>query len=182
MEPTLTAEADTELFDYYLAHRRQLVRFFTVRTQSRDTAEDIVQDIALRLQALPPSSASSVDTPLPFIYRIGINLMLDRVKQSRRTQLRDLSWTQTQTIDLNGACLHDGPDAEATVAARQQLARVVEIMEKLGPQCRRAFHLHKFEGLTHAEVAARMQISRSAVEKHISTALKVLLREMRHAA
>jgi RNA polymerase sigma-70 factor (ECF subfamily) len=38
--------------------------------------------------------------------------------------------------------------------------------------------LHKFDGLTHAETAARMGISRSAVEKHVSLALGHLLKRV----
>ena len=182
MEPTLTAQTEDKLVDCYLANRSQLVRFFTLRTRSRETAEDIVQDIVIRLQGMQQKSVDQVDAPLPFLYRIGVNLMLDRLKQARRTQLRDTSWTQSQTTELNGAAIHEAPDPLNAIAARQQLALVVGVMQKLGPQCRRAFEMHKFEGLTHAEVASRMEISRSAVEKHISTALKVLLRELRPAA
>jgi len=40
---------------------------------------------------------------------------------------------------------------------------------------RQAFRLHKLEDLTHAEVAQRMGISKSAVEKHIMRALRRLL-------
>jgi len=43
---------------------------------------------------------------------------------------------------------------------------------------RQAFRLHKLEGLSHAETARRMNISVSAVEKHISAALKLLLRKI----
>jgi RNA polymerase sigma-70 factor (ECF subfamily) len=35
--------------------------------------------------------------------------------------------------------------------------------------------MHKFEGLSHPEVAAQLGISRSAVEKHMMAALKHLL-------
>ncbi len=48
-------------------------------------------------------------------------------------------------------------------------------LDELPPQCRKAFRLHKLDGLSHAETAAAMGISRSAVEKHISAALKFLL-------
>ena len=182
MESRLTEPAAENLMDCYILSRPQLIRFFTARTQSRQTAEDIVQDIAIRLQGLPATVNSGVEAPLPFIYRIGVNLMLDRVKQAQRTRIRDENWTRTQVSDLNGLSVTDDPDPEKTASARQQLAQVRAIMGRLGPQCRRAFQLHKFDGLTHADVAAQMGISRSAVEKHISTALKVLLREMRQNA
>jgi RNA polymerase sigma-70 factor (ECF subfamily) len=35
--------------------------------------------------------------------------------------------------------------------------------------------LHKLNGLTHAETAAAMNISRSSVEKHIMASLKAIL-------
>jgi RNA polymerase sigma-70 factor (ECF subfamily) len=47
-------------------------------------------------------------------------------------------------------------------------------LDSLPPQVARAFKLHKLEGLSHAETAAVMGVSRSSVEKHISAALKAL--------
>jgi RNA polymerase sigma-70 factor (ECF subfamily) len=41
-----------------------------------------------------------------------------------------------------------------------------------------AFRLHKLDGLSHAETAHQMKVSVSAVEKHISAALKLLLRKL----
>jgi RNA polymerase sigma-70 factor (ECF subfamily) len=42
----------------------------------------------------------------------------------------------------------------------------------------RAFRLHKLEGLSQAETARAMGISVSAVEKHLSAALKSLTRTL----
>jgi RNA polymerase sigma-70 factor (ECF subfamily) len=51
----------------------------------------------------------------------------------------------------------------------------VKGLDRLPAQTRQVFVMHKFEGLTHTEVAHRLGISRSAVEKHVSTALRRLL-------
>ena len=51
-------------------------------------------------------------------------------------------------------------------------------LESLPPRMREAFKLHKLEGLSHAETARSMGISISAVEKHISGALKLLLEQV----
>jgi len=67
------------------------------------------------------------------------------------------------------------PSAETTVAARQRLALLTEALTELSPQTQRVFRMHKFEGLSHPEVAATIGISRSAVEKHMMAALKHLL-------
>ncbi len=43
------------------------------------------------------------------------------------------------------------------------------------PKAAEAFRLHKMAGLSQAEVAERMGVSRSAVEKYVSASLKELL-------
>jgi RNA polymerase sigma-70 factor (ECF subfamily) len=166
------------LMSVYVDRREHLRRFFAGRLRSSDIAEDIVQDIAIRLSQLSAKMASEVEHPEAFIHRLGSNLMLDHLKQRRRAAAREQDWTRSHLMEHNGLSITDAPAADAAVAAKQRIAQIEQIMLRLSPQCQRAFRLHKLEGLTHSDVASQMQISRSAVEKHISNALKTLLREL----
>lgn len=64
----------------------------------------------------------------------------------------------------------DRPDVERELIARQRLAILVEAVSELPPRCRECFVLRRFEGLSHGEIADRMNITRSAVEKHLAVA------------
>ena len=178
MKLKLSPPANEDVMDTYLVHRPQLVRFFAYRTGSRELAEDIVQEIALKLHLMARTATDDVQNPLAFIYRVGSNLLIDRAKQSRQAKLRDANWTHLAVVTSNGEAVDDAPAADRGIDARQRLARIAATIDRLGPQCQRAFRLHKFDGLSHGEVAEMMGISRSAVEKHISTALRVLIREV----
>ena len=160
-----------DLLVVYLEKRPALVRFFTARLGSSAAAEDLVQDIYLKLASAPPD----VGSPSAFLYRLGYNLMLDRVKQQRRAAARDGAWRSLHRSDLGGEDLDASPPVDQAVADRQRLAKLMRGLEHLPPQCRRAFELHKFDGLSHSETAAALGISRSAVEKHVSSALRKLL-------
>ncbi len=178
MATTIEAIEPNKLMDTYIIQHSKLRRFFTTRLGSREAAEDIVQDIAVRVRELDAEIVQSVENPGAFIYRMGCNLMLDRLKKQRRSSARDQDWTRAQLMERNGVSVVDEPDAETTIAARQRVGQIIKILDRLSPQCRRAFHLHKFEGLSHAEVAETLGISRSAVEKLISHALKSLLKQL----
>lgn len=47
-------------------------------------------------------------------------------------------------------------------------------MRELPPRTQEVFRVHKLEGLSHAETAARLGVSKSAVEKHMIAVLKHL--------
>lgn len=67
------------------------------------------------------------------------------------------------------------PAPDVAVEARDRLARILSAVEGLPPAVREAFRLHKLEGLSHAETAAAMGVSRSSVEKYIMTSLQRIL-------
>lgn len=156
----------------YLERRADLVRFFTLRLGSREAAEDLAQDIYIRIAAADPRTP--VENPAGYLYRLGSNLMLDRLRGERRSAARDTAWRTTQRTMLGADEVAEEPPADEAVAARQRLAAIVAALNDLPEQTRRIFRLHKFDGLSHSEVAAMLGISRSAVEKHMIAALKHL--------
>jgi len=162
------------LVSAYLNKRQDLVRYFAMRLNSEAAAEDIVQDIYVRI-VVADAGAVAVANPAAYLYRLGSNLMLDRLKQQRRSAARDDAWREAHYVTAGGEDVADAPTAEEAVSARQRLQRLMAAIEAMPPQRRRAFQLHKFDGLSHAETAAAMGVSRSAVEKHISAALRDLL-------
>jgi RNA polymerase sigma factor (sigma-70 family) len=161
------------LIALYLERRADLVRFFTMRLRSAAAAEDLVQDIYVRLSGL--DQPADIQNPMAYLYRLGSNLMLDRLRGERRTANRDGAWLESQTTRIGAHEVSAEPSAEAAVAARQRLALLTEALKELSPQTQRVFRMHKFEGMSHPEVAAALGISRSAVEKHMMAALKHLL-------
>lgn len=157
----------------WLEARPALVRFLTARTGSSATAEDLAQDVWLRLQALTEASAAEVRHPQAFLYRMAANLALDASKAQRRAGTRDLEWRRARAAD--DAEAEDAPSAEDAVWARLKLEKVMAAIERMPPKAAQAFRLHKLGGLSQVEVAERMGVSLSAVEKYVSASLKELL-------
>ena len=169
-------EGPSELLNTYLKKREDLVRFFTLRLGARVEAEDLVQEIYFKI--VNGSEAPDIKSPSAYLYRIGSNLLIDRVRGQMRSARRERDWYGINRVVSGGQDVADQPSAEAALDAKQRLAKVLKAVDELPPQCRRAFRLHKFDGFSHAEVSQMLGISRSAVEKHISAALKSLTRKL----
>ena len=119
-----------------------------------------------------------IENPQAYLYRLASNLMLDRLRHAKRASARDTEWRRTHHATVGVLDVADAPTAEAAVIARQRLEKLSKALETLAPLTQRVFRLHKFDGLTQAETAERMSISRSAVEKHVSLALSHLVKRV----
>ena len=107
----------------YLERRPDLVRFFTARLKSAAAAEDLVQDIYLRIAASPPNA--EVHNPAAYLYRLGTNLMLDRLRGERRTASREFAWRETHRTVVGQEEVAEDAGADDALAARPQLAAIV---------------------------------------------------------
>lgn len=170
------APIEPSLLDHYLARRDNLVRFFAARTRSTAEAEDLVQELYLKLQTVDPNTP--IANPAALLFRMGANLLHDRVRGERRARERDRVWLYSTHMLVGEEEVVDEPPADEVAASRERLRRLADVVKTMPPQMRRAFQLHKLDGLTHAETAVAMDISTSAVEKHISGALKFLLKRL----
>ena len=158
----------------YGEKRASLVRVFAARLRSVAEAEDLVQDLFLKVQALGDVEGDGS----ALLFRIAHNLMLYRLRGQTRAGARDESWRSLQVTTVGDQQASDAPSAEQIVASRQRLTVMMATLETLPPTLARAFTLHKLQGLSHAETAIQMGVSRSSVEKHVSAALKALLAKL----
>ena len=65
------------------------------------------------------------------------------------------------------------------VAGRERLAQLMTALDGLPDRTNAIFRLHKFDGLSYAEVAQTLNVSKSTVEKHMMDALKILAAKVR---
>lgn len=150
-------------------------RFFSVRTRASADVEDLLQELFLKIQRV---DGETIQKPSAYLYRLASNLLLDHVRARRRAEVRDTDWRRISHTSLDGNDIADAPDAESAVDARLRLERLIQALTDLPPRTQQIFWLHKFDGLTHAQTAEQLGISRSAVEKHMTRTLQHLLAKL----
>jgi RNA polymerase sigma-70 factor (ECF subfamily) len=168
----LTAPTAHPLTPVYFEQREALARFFRARLGASAEVEDLLQDLYLKVSSL--GSEVEALEPRAYLYRLASNLMLDRRRSSLRSAARDGAWRLATHSTGQSEDIADAPSPETVVAGRQRLAALIAALETLPRKTSTVFRMHKFDGLSYAEVALRLEISRSSVEKHMMTALRVL--------
>lgn len=151
-----------------LANRPTLLRFVAARGAG-DEAEDIVQELWIKLSAAP---TGPVANPLSYLFRAAENLMRDRHRARRQSVLRDMAWDDTNSPARPG--VSDAPDGERMLLAREQLARIEAALATIGERAREIFRLHRIEGLAQRDIAARLGISLSTVESDMRKAYRAV--------
>ncbi|MBF8747189.1 sigma-70 family RNA polymerase sigma factor [Pseudomonas putida] len=142
---------------------RELVSFLSSRLGSRQAAEDVAHDAYLRV--LERTDSQQIEHPRAFLYRTALNLVVDR---HRRHQVRQAE--SLDVLDLDEQW--HGPALTLDMQRDQRLALMQKALDELSGACRDCFLLRKLDGLSHQQIADRLGISRSLVEKHIVNAMK----------
>ncbi|RZF63036.1 sigma-70 family RNA polymerase sigma factor [Sphingomonas populi] len=159
----------------YQESRGELLRFLTARVGDRAEAEDLLHDLWLRIQS---SDAGPIANGRSYLYRAAQNLVLDRARARQRRLVRETAWSGYGDDGATSEPADPRADIEAEIAAREDAAALAAALAKLPEKAGMVFRLHKIDGLPHAEIAARLGISRSGVEKHIATAMTHLRRAL----
>lgn len=148
----------------YQSYHRPLLSYLHSIMKCSHLAEDIAQDTYLRLGTKIPSG-TSIRHPQAYLFRTAHNLAMDQLARQRTEWKHGMS----EDIPLNQASTHPLPDCIAY--SRQRWKIIICALKELPPACQQAFILHKFHNLTHAEIARKLGVSQSMIEKHLMRAL-----------
>jgi RNA polymerase sigma factor (sigma-70 family) len=142
-----------------------LRRFFSKRVGASD-ADDLVQEVFLRLQAR--AAGDPVENVERYLFRIANNVLVDRHRH-------EASHAMAYVDPLDAAFdITDEVSPERVLMARQSLGQLSLALRELPPRTREAFIFHRFEEMTYPVIARRMGISVTGVEKLIKRALAQL--------
>jgi len=148
-----------------IAERPLLVRLMRARIDPPEDAEDLWQELWLKIDAMP---SGPVADPLAFLCRMAINLTSDRRRSKGRLAARDAAWQAHQP----DAAEYPGLDRQ--LIARDQLIRVERAIAEMPERTREALRQFRFEGQSQRDIARNMGISVSGVEKLLKRAYRLL--------
>jgi len=146
----------------FLANRDALLRFLRAHGAG-DAAEDLLNELWLRLREAPPGPVAK---PLAYLYRAANNLMLDRYR------------SESRAAEATGAThpgQSDAPSGEREIIARQQLAQTQAALAALGLRVERVFWRHRIDGVPQRQLAEEFGVSLSTIESDLRKAVGVLI-------
>ncbi len=162
-EPTSASRRD--FAGLYRATIAPLRRYLTRFLRDRNEAEDLAHDAYLRIK--PVLEQQTVEKPEALLYTTARRLALNRLKR------RQISPVATNNDRVNTAASAI-PGVVQQVIARQEWAQLESAIAQLPEGCRTVLLLRKIELLSHQEIADRLDIAVSTVEKQHARALRLL--------
>ncbi|HKS13198.1 MAG TPA: sigma-70 family RNA polymerase sigma factor [Pseudomonas sp.] len=132
------------------------------RVGCRATASDLVQELFLRFWRRPQVKVEALDT---YLLRCAGNLAIDHLR-SEGSRVRAAEGLRT----LDAAAAVQAP--EHVLEVDHDLQRIEAALLGLPERTRQIFLRNRIHGHTYSEIAEALQLSRSAVEKHMMRALQ----------
>lgn len=131
------------------------------RLGSADLADDAVQDTWLRLNRV--EQVGHVGSPVNYLYRIALNVARDRILSERR-------YLGSAEIEKMLDLADETADPSASIEARSELRLVEMFISELPSRQRDILVAARLDGLSRSEIAKRLGISLSLVEKELKSA------------
>jgi len=156
------------LEELFARHQTELFRYVARFTGDADLAEDVVQDVFVRLAERPPRRD---DQMRAWLYRVATNLAVDHARGAKRR----LKLVEGRPDRLP---MGEPPEDPAARVVRDEERRMVrgalaELSEK-----ERAVLLMREEGFAHREIAEAVGTTTGSVGTMIARALDKLARRL----
>lgn len=155
-------------------HQRDIFNLCMQYLGDRQDAEEIAQDVFIKLFKIADTYEPRAKLST-FLYRIAVNLSLNRIRDRKRKRLVSLDFLE---VKRDGPLWRsqDQPDEIMEQSERTELVR--KAIQSLPANQKTAVLLNRFQGLSYEEIAEVMKCSVSAVESRLFRARQNLKRKL----
>ncbi len=135
----------------FIRHAQELRRSLRRRGLSDDNAADLTQDTFVRVLTASPTGTD--DNPRAYLFQVSRNLATDFERRARAAPFLAIA------DDIAEAVADPRPSAEKILYDRQRLMASQDALAELPERTRRAFVLHRLEGLSIVEIGPLVGLS-----------------------
>lgn len=156
--------AQRALAQLYLALYPRLLGFCRSIVRTAEAAEEIVQDVFIRLWERRSEATSIANLPV-YLYVAVRNRSLNY----RQWQSRDIiEYFEAYPTDMAAAA----PNPEHLLMTKEMASHIERAINSLPPRCRLVFKLVREDGLKYREVAEILDISARTVDTQMTIAVR----------
>ncbi|MGB8885782.1 MAG: sigma-70 family RNA polymerase sigma factor [Candidatus Korobacteraceae bacterium] len=170
------ASGDDTAFDYLVdKYRRPMVSFMYRMTRNQAVAEELAQEVFLRVYRSRQSYAASAKFTT-WLYRIATNLAVNHARDTKHERpentvnLDEPDSDTGMTMDVADG----GLNAEQIILRRERLAAIRRQVEALPERQRVAVLMHKYQNMDYKQIAAVLKLSESATKSLLFRAYETL--------
>jgi RNA polymerase sigma-70 factor (ECF subfamily) len=163
--------APSELESLETRYRVPLRRFFERRLKRWPEPEDLVQEVFVRL--VRQGELSDIRSLDGYVFQIAANVLRDYL---RRWSIRV---EEARHLPLEHERLEGGFSPERVVLGQEALEGLITALHQLPEKTQVIFALYHFESVPQVDIARRLNLPLSTVEKHIGRANQHLLAHLR---
>jgi RNA polymerase sigma-70 factor (family 1) len=157
-------EGDENAFSsLFYAYKDKLYGFLLGLTQSAEKAEDIIQDVFLKVW-LNRATITEIENFNAYLFRMAQNQYIDQLRKfSKETLALPVLSAREEMVTA------DGPVDQ--LINKEIREKINEAVNKLPPQQKKIYILHKEDGFRHEEIARQLNLSVSTIQNHMGQAL-----------
>ena len=131
----------------------------------KEDVEDLMQETFIKCFAA--SIKQEILDPKAFILKVAKNVAISEAKRKRHSITKSIEDMEDLEVYENKQSV----SLESQVDEQQKLAAFTKVLAELSIECQRVLIMRKIDGLKFKQIATRLDVSVSTVEKRVATAL-----------
>ena len=167
----ILAGNEQHLAELYRLFSKRLHHFARVITRSSEVAEEIVEDVFVKLWS-NRHRINEVENLTVYLYVAVKNRSLNAISQKASELIR----APFDDLDIEAAQV--ATDPYNLLVTAEMLKRMQQAVDNLPPRCKMIFKLVREDGLKHREVAEILNISINTVDVQMAIAIKKICTEL----
>ena len=157
-------QAFGKLYDKYID---EIYRFILMRVRSNEEAQDLTNEVFLKIWQYISTNDSDIDNVRAFLYRMARNIVIDGYRKSGKEVL-------ALDDDMIESLPDESIDLEGEIEKEDELKSVLSVVDKLPDHQRELILMKYVQDLSVKEIAQVLEKSRGAVRVALHRAVKKL--------